>query len=164
VPIPKVPDLAPTTETVHATAIVIGDRPPPPGTRGHPVLTGVVQSSQPRSRSFYVVAANGELVGVTARRVTRYSPATHSTRPFRAVRRGERVTVYGSTGPGTLDRKTIADLRSFLRKHGVGAVLVELGRDDSATVVAWVTDALGRPSSDRGGGALWLGVQARLRG
>ncbi|MCU1494325.1 MAG: hypothetical protein JWO62_2089 [Acidimicrobiaceae bacterium] len=161
VPIPNVPYLAPTTETVVAASIVIGPHHTTTGS-GPPAVSGVVQNANPRTRSFYVVGTHGQLIGVVARRVTHYLPRPRSARPFRAVRRGEHVTVYGTPQSGTVDRRHVADLRRFLRIHHVDAVLVELGRHDSSEVVAWMTDAIGPPTKSGGGGAIWVAVQRDL--
>ncbi len=162
VPIPKIPYLAPTTETVDATAIAIG-RAVASARFGRAAIAGVVQNADPRTRSLYVVGRDGVLVGVDAHRSTRYLPATRSPVPFRSVTRGEHVTVYGRTGPGTLGPRRVRDLRQFLERYHVGAVLVELGRHDSTLVARWMAQALGRPTRSGGDGALWTGVRRDLR-
>lgn len=164
VPIPLVPYLAPTTATVEATTIVVGHyHGPRPA--GRPVLAGVVQNADPHTRSFYVVGRNGDLIGVLARRRTRYLPHTRSPRPFRAVRRGEHLVLYGRlVDHGTVGPRRIAELREFLARNGVDAVLVELGRHDSAEVVRWCREAIGAPTRLVSGGALWLHVQRDLHG
>lgn len=162
VPIPKVPYLAPTSETVDATRIVVGDGTTSSTTGRAPAITGVVQNANPRTRSFFVVDRSSQLVGVQAARSTRYFPATSSPSPFLEVQRGERVTVYGRVAAGTVTARRVADLRTFLRSHHVGAVLVELGRHDSLEVVRWVSRAIGPPTRTGGGGALWLHIQRDL--
>ncbi len=166
VPIPKIPYLAPTTETVDAATVVVGEPRARSGS-AHPAISGVVQNADPRTRSFYVVGRDGDLVGVDAHRWTRYLsaddlPLTRSPAPFRSVTRGERVAVFGRTGVGTLGARRVRDLRIFLRRYDVGAVLVELGRHDSKLVVDWLTRAIGRPTRAGRGGDIWTGVQHDL--
>jgi hypothetical protein len=162
VPIPKIPYLAPTTETVDAQIIVIGPARARFGST-RPAVSGIVQNADPHTRSFYVVGRHGELVGVDAHRSTRYFPTTRSPAPFRSVARGEHVVVFGPTGPGTLGPRRVRDLRAFLRRYDVGAVLVQLGRHDSTLVVGWLTRAIGPPARAGHGGDLWTGVQHELR-
>src|SRR5579875_183209 len=70
------------------------------------------------------------------------------------------------TPPGTptppVDRRTVAELRTFLRRYRVSTVLVaHLGQRPRA-VVAYVSDALGRPVQT-GGVWAWFDVPRLLR-
>jgi hypothetical protein len=163
VPIPKVPYVAPTAETVVASAVVIDGARPVHHIVGRPVAVGVVENTSPRARSFYLVAADNELIGVTARRVTRYVPGRPGPRPFRAIARGDRVVVYGRVERGTITAHHVADLRRFLADHHVDVVLIDLEATDGRTVAAWVTAAIGPPTRARGGAALWLEVPDNRR-
>jgi hypothetical protein len=157
VPIPKVPYLAPTQETARATTIVIGDAHARHPVRGEPVVSGIVENANPRTRSFYVVGPGDTLIGVQARRSTRYVPYRNVLRPFRALTAGEHVTVYGSLQErGTIGPRRLRDLREFLQRHEVGAVVVETGAVDSAVVLAWIRAAIGPPTRRGGGADLWL--------
>jgi hypothetical protein len=162
VPVPLLPYLAPTVEFVNATRIVVAGSAAPPTGRGHPAVTGVVESVNRVVGEFFVAEADGDYVKVRATPQTRYAGVVTRAAGFANVARGERVFVYGPTMPGTVDPRRVEDLRTFLGLHKVDAVIVETGEPDSLLVAKWVTEALGPASRVRPGGDLWLDVAADL--
>ena len=166
VPIPTIPYLAPTRREVDAATAIVIDHTPLRGT--HPAkaaLHGVVQSANPGTRTFFVAESNGDLASVHVNKTTRYAEPPGSAPRFGGVTRGEEVAVYGTEKSGTLTPGgRVKDLRRFLTEHQVNDLFVQLGRHDSNLVAYWVTELLGPPTRDSGGGALWLHVQRSLRG
>ncbi|MCU1490987.1 MAG: hypothetical protein JWM85_2392 [Acidimicrobiaceae bacterium] len=161
VPIPGVPYLAPSTETFAASAVASGGTARTAGLRG-PTVSGVVESTSGSRRTFFVATNSGALVTIRVSRATRWLRGSRHAGSPTALARGERVTVEGRRVPAGERARQVRDLRSFLRRQHVDAVLVRLGLPGSNTVTRWVSAAIGAPTRSGSGAALWSKVGARL--
>jgi len=69
---------------------------------------------------------------------------------------GAHVLVTGTTTTGTVNTRTAELLRAFIRNNRVNAVVVDLGLRDSGVIADWFRLALGPPVRAGAGGEVWL--------
>ncbi|MCU1493974.1 MAG: hypothetical protein JWO62_1738 [Acidimicrobiaceae bacterium] len=163
--VPGLPYLVPTAHTVMATRIVVERGRVTHAPSAKATITGVVENANPATGSFFVITGHLGLTGVTVGPKTVYvEPRALSRSPFLRIVRADRVFVYGRVIAGTITPRRVADLRTFLRIHNVGAVVVQLGRVDSTEVAAWVRDAIGAPTRTLANSETWLHVGELLTG
>ena len=146
------PYLTATEQTVVATKVIVKYgrlRATAPGE-----IAGVVNNVDMATGAFSVIEPGLGLIGVTVNRHTHYKFVGHVFR--HAIKRAEHVLITGVRHAGSINPARVRDLRRFLQIHHVGAVLVQLRRAGSKTIVAWVTKALGPPTHALHGGDLWI--------
>jgi hypothetical protein len=156
--IPDVPYLAPATATVIARRVVVEE-----GSPAGAAASGIVQNVNRVVGSFIVATKANDLVQVDFTALTDFFVGKRESSWATTPTRGEHVVAYGSLEPGTIDRRRIAQLRTFLFLNKVNALVVEMGRPGSRTVAGWVSAAIGPPDIARTGAEVWTNAQERLR-
>ncbi len=156
--IPGVPYLAPATATVIARRVVVE-----PGSPTNAAASGIVQNVNRVVGSFILATKTNDLIQVDFTALTDFLVGTRPASWTDTPTRGEHVVVYGSIGPGTIDKRRVAHLRSFLFLNQVNAIVVEMRRPGSRAVAAWVSAAIGPPDRARPGAQIWTSAQVRLR-
>ena len=85
---------------------------------------------------------------------------------FATATYGSASYLYGaSVGAFTLpppNASTLSDLRSFCLVYDVGDIVIDSTFEGAATVITYLTDALGVGPASIGGVEVWYGVQKDL--
>lgn len=161
-PVPGVPNLTATDQTVIASSIGFVRS----AVHIHPrrnVFSAIMTIDSIDTRANTVVAWVKRLhpVLITVNSSTVFQNMGHRRKNINGLLIGAQVLVTGSVAAGTIDSHAVVLLRQFIINNRVDDVVVDLGLRDSVTIAKWFKRALGPPSRAGAGGEVWLDATKR---
>jgi hypothetical protein len=124
-------------------------------------LDATIDSVNTKNGSMIVWVNRLEPILVDTSKTTRYLGRNAQHLGLDGLTPKEHIVIDGTESTGTVDPKTVAQLRTFVIDNRVQSVIVDLGLMDSGEVAHWFRLALGRPTRAGAGGEIWLDTNVK---